>query len=96
MITTFLDSGKQYLETLQRALAEEDHETLEQTAHAFKGSGLYLGAKHLVQTCQKLEQLGNEINFKDVPDLLKQAGQEFEQVRTALETYLKLNKPPDL
>ncbi|MBT5060395.1 MAG: response regulator [Gemmatimonadetes bacterium] len=84
MFTLFVDNGERILPILHEALEASDTDRLQLEAHSLKGSAGYLGAKKLEAICQWVEDRGRDANLTDVPDLLVQMKDCFEEARQAL------------
>ena len=63
----FIEDCDNMLSSIKAAIAEAAPETLEKTAHAFKGSLKYLAAVHAAEFALQLEDMGRngEINNAD-------------------------------
>jgi HPt (histidine-containing phosphotransfer) domain-containing protein len=59
VISLFINSTRNDVNTLREALARNDGRTVKATAHHLKGSLLELGAKELVAMALRLEQMGS-------------------------------------
>jgi two-component system, sensor histidine kinase and response regulator len=59
-VDTFISDGKNRLEALAVALKAGDDTTFEREAHTLKGSARELGATHLADICERLEEIGSQ------------------------------------
>jgi HPt (histidine-containing phosphotransfer) domain-containing protein len=88
VIALFLDSAPPRLAALREAVARDDARTLEQEAHALKGSAATLGARPLAAICEELQALGRAGDVARASALLPRLEAEFERVRGALTAEL--------
>ena len=73
------------LAALREAVQSGDAQSVEQVAHAFKGSCLYMGAVRIASACAELQKAGAHGDLARAPRLLHLLKVEFERARTALE-----------
>jgi len=74
------------LEDLRTALRDEDAASLARLAHAMKGSASNLGAQGLAAICADVEAFAVKGDFGAAPIRVRDLGQEFDRVRSALIT----------
>ncbi len=73
----FLDQSPARLAKMRRALADKDPESLEQTAHTFRGSSAALGAPRLAEMCSRLEDLARKRQLAAAGRLLDDVEREY-------------------
>ncbi len=88
MTALFLDSTPPRLAALREAAARGDARSLEQEAHALKGSAATLGARRLAGLGERLEALGRAGDAAGAATMLPHLDAEFARVRTALTAKL--------
>jgi HPt (histidine-containing phosphotransfer) domain-containing protein len=76
-IAIFLADGALRLDLIRRAVAERDAEAIHRVSHAFRASGLMLGARRLAAACQMLETIGVEGRVDDAEPALERVVFEF-------------------
>ena len=64
VIEIFVDQAPTHMETLRRALAQGDADSVEKTAHSMKGELGYLGITDVTQKARELEELGRRHNLE--------------------------------
>ena len=69
---------------MRDAVASEDAETLERSAHSLKSSSATLGALELAELCKELEQIGREAATDRAAEVFASLEMEFDRVRRAL------------
>lgn len=85
LIETFLNDSNVRVETLTKAIATGDAETVRSAAHSFKGSSSNICALRLTELCRQMEGLGKSGNLADASNLLEQVKSEFSVVQAALK-----------
>jgi CheY-like chemotaxis protein len=83
--TMFLDDASSRLAALREAVEGGDAKSVEQIAHALKGSSSNMGAKRMAKICAELEYVGASGDLSYAPELLGRLEEEFSRVRPALE-----------
>ena len=84
LITLFLNDTPQQLEALRKAVRTGDAETAASAAHRLKGSSSNMGAESLSALCLHLEKSSSGKQLEELPRLVEQVDEEFDQVREIL------------
>ncbi|MGH8615360.1 MAG: response regulator, partial [Gammaproteobacteria bacterium] len=84
MVEAFLEDAPMHFESIKKAIAERDANSLRELAHSVKGSAKNLGANQLSRTAKKLEDLGHEGATEAAAQLVAILVSEFEAVKAAL------------
>jgi diguanylate cyclase (GGDEF)-like protein len=93
VLEMFLEDLPGYLRTLEKAILEQDGETMVEIAHAIKGSGRNLGAHRLVAVAKRLEDLGHTGAFSGQANaLFSRLATEYELVKAELQQQVRLNR----
>ncbi|MDA1055074.1 MAG: response regulator [Planctomycetota bacterium] len=85
---TFLEECPRLVRELHTALAEQDGTTFRRAAHTLRGSLRYFGVRDAFDLAYKLECLGRDEQFEDVPELLDKVEAELGRVEPALRSFL--------
>ncbi len=88
MVTSYLEDTQQRLKAIAEAITQADAATIEQAAHSMKSSSANLGATHLAQLCEQLEQLGRTQTIDNTKVLFTDARSQFERVEQELRLFL--------
>lgn len=83
-LTHFLESGKLQIETIQKALADGNAETVKQEAHKIKGGAANLTANRLARLAHSLESAASGDKLEEASATMKQFIMEF----NALENHI--------
>ncbi len=89
LIKLFMQELPNYLNELQKAIADQDGEALYLAAHKFKGATSILGAHRVVELCKNLEKYGRAGTLSDATAQLPQMKIECEEVIQFLITLEK-------
>jgi HPt (histidine-containing phosphotransfer) domain-containing protein len=89
--TMFLADASSRLAALREAVKGGDAKSVEQIAHALKGSSGNMGAKRMAKICAELEYAGASGDLSYAPELLGRLEEEFSRVRPALEAETAAN-----
>ncbi|MEN9848006.1 MAG: hypothetical protein RL368_746, partial [Pseudomonadota bacterium] len=84
LLQTYCDEGDELLRVLQQGYAQHDMEIFTRAAHSLKSSSGNLGAMHLADLCNVLENHIQEAEFEDVSQLVEHITLEYAQVLAAL------------
>ncbi len=90
----FVKNSRELVDTLRRALEQQDAQTVFRTAHTLKSSSANVGATALAEQCKTLEALGRQNQLGHAPDLLKQIEAEYVAVLAILNDELKKHTGP--
>jgi CheY-like chemotaxis protein/HPt (histidine-containing phosphotransfer) domain-containing protein len=94
LIDLFLRDAVTRIASLGEAVTRGNSRLLAQTAHALKSGCYGIGAMYLARLCQKLEEKGRSDSVEDVKELIDGVENEFERVRSNLETELNKGRMP--
>ncbi len=86
LIEMFLEDTKQRFAAIESAIADEDGESLNRTAHSINGSSASMGASTLQALALELESLGSENRFDEAPALFSNLKNEYEVVKVFFGT----------
>lgn len=70
IIRIYLDKAPQQISNIEKSIAEQDTNRLEQTAHALKGSVANFGAKTAQSLARQLEEMGRNKTMDEAPEKL--------------------------
>lgn len=87
LIEIFLEEAPKHLETMERALEEDEPDDLRIAAHTMKSSAGQLGAKGLSEQAKELEEIGDSGDISEAAGKVQQARDTFDAVREELEAY---------
>lgn len=86
IIDLFIKQMPESIDTMRKALANDDPVTIGETAHKAKPSAIYIGNKTLEEHLQMLQQLKTENTIKaDTSALLEQVAETSNQVIAELK-----------
>ncbi len=88
LVQLFLDDTPERIRALNQALAQGDHASLEQAAHALKSSAANLGALGLSSLFRDIEAAGRARDLERAASLVARSGEEYERVEAALRSEL--------
>ncbi len=87
-IETFLDNSPKLLARIEKALEENDFDTVYQNAHQLKGGSGSIGTMQVFSLSKQLEQKGKEKDEAGMVEMFAQLQQAYEQAATALTSHL--------
>ncbi|NJN93076.1 MAG: PAS domain S-box protein [Anaerolineales bacterium] len=85
----FIESAAGQLAEMRTALQTQDGGKLYRAAHTIKPGGAHLGAVRFAVICEKLEAMGKEGQWEEVPEKMAELETEFNRVKLALEAQIK-------
>lgn len=85
----FVSQSQELVETLRRALEQNDAQSVFRTAHTLKSSSANVGAAGLAERCRTLEALGRQNQLGSAHDLFNHLETEYAAVLTVVNTELK-------
>ena len=94
MLPLFHEDTESLFDTLERALLDEDAETILRAAHTLKGTSANLGMTRLSSLCLELETMGRERDLASAVDKFDEIVREYERIKEA--TLLKDFTPANL
>ncbi len=86
LVSSFVRDGRQRLQALKSALADQDREGLRSQAHSLKGSSSNLGAVQVCEQSMALEALAVDGDLAQAGAMLEQLETLFQQACDALES----------
>ncbi|NEO25445.1 MAG: response regulator [Kamptonema sp. SIO4C4] len=84
LLTAFVEKSYGDIQKIQRALDQQDWETLTSLAHRIKGSSSNVGANTLSDLARQLEHQGEQQNADGCPRLIAQIPQQLQQIEDFL------------
>jgi CheY-like chemotaxis protein len=88
VISNYLKDAVQLIETIRKAIAQNDPPTLHRAAHSLKSTSATIGAQSLAGLCKDLEAIGRAHTTDNAAALLPAIENEYQQVATALRAQL--------
>jgi HPt (histidine-containing phosphotransfer) domain-containing protein len=88
LIQIYLSDSPQQIAEIEDSLEKGDAPRLTRAAHSLKGSSANFGAGQLRALCEKIEHLGREAAFGEIPPQLPELKAEYNRVKVALEALL--------
>lgn len=85
LLRSFLERAPALLAEVERAVARDDHDSLEEHAHSLKGAALNLGGATLGHACAELEAAGRSGHLAGADTALAQAHQELAALTVVLD-----------
>jgi len=80
----FVDNATATIDLLRRAAEARDPKRLTHAAHSLRGSSKVVGARFLVDICERLEGLAKTGSLAEVTEWIDQLEREFHRVKAAL------------
>lgn len=87
LIEIFLEEAPKHLETMERAVEEDDPEALRIAAHTLKSSAGQLGARGLSELAEDLEGVGESGDLSDAAEPVDEARRIYGSVEEELEAF---------
>ena len=87
IVQLFLEQTPGLVERIERAIALQDGQTLERTAHALKGSASNLGAKAMAAAAARLESIGRNGDFAAAETAYSELVEESIRLETILVPF---------
>jgi CheY-like chemotaxis protein len=88
LVALYLSQTKEQLEQLEAAIQAGTVQEVRRLAHSCAGASATCGIRRLVPLLRELELQGSEGQLTSATQLSRQAGEEFERIRSFLEAYL--------
>lgn len=88
IMQTFLDSSRERIEQLERAVAANDASGVAQAAHALKSSAANVGAVQLSDLFRQLEMLGRSERADEARAQLEPMRQAYARATTAMRDFM--------
>ena len=80
----FLEGADFYVDTLRKAVEEDDANSVREAAHALKSSSGSIGAYRVRETCTRLQEVAESRELNRAPELLERLEKELERARPEL------------
>ncbi len=88
LVTLYLSQTEEQLGQLQAAVEAGTPQEVRRLAHSCAGASATCGVRHLVPLLRELERQGSEGQLTSATQLSREAGEEFQRIRSYLEAYL--------
>lgn len=88
LIGTFLESSQTQIDSLRKAIAEENGSGIEAAAHSLKGACYGQGAEELGTLCQEMERKGRENDLTDIAPLMRELEESLNRTCAVLKELL--------
>jgi HPt (histidine-containing phosphotransfer) domain-containing protein len=82
--TIFIENGPEYIESIRKALSDQDAGALRQSAHKLKGATATMALPALSEIAHRLEEFAETEQMEKATRLLPELQQQFEQAVEAL------------
>lgn len=89
LVSGFLTDTKQLITKIEFAVEKNNYNTIQDHAHAIKGSALNIGATSLADCASRLVSHCQKEDTQSISDLCNELFLEFELTNSALNSYLK-------
>jgi HPt (histidine-containing phosphotransfer) domain-containing protein len=88
-VRLFLENASEKIAALKAAMAENDFQTVRETAHSLKSCSAFIGAMAMSEVCRQAEAMIIDGRANDaLGDVVDRAGREFERVKQVLATIV--------
>jgi HPt (histidine-containing phosphotransfer) domain-containing protein len=88
-VRLFLENSSEKIGALKAAMAENDFQTVHETAHSLKSCSAFIGAMALSEVCRQAEAMVIDGRANHgLGDVVDRAGKEFERVKQVLATVV--------
>jgi CheY-like chemotaxis protein/HPt (histidine-containing phosphotransfer) domain-containing protein len=85
LVAAFFRDSEAHIAAIRHAIATNDVEALERTAHLLKSSSANVGALGMAELCRTLQMLARTRTLSAAPPLAEQLAHEFSRVKQALQ-----------
>ena len=89
VINLYLESSAHEIDQLKKALSAEDCDALMRVAHSLKSSSANVGAVVFSELLQKIEKMGREGRCVELPELIDQMCEQYEELCQQLQAILE-------
>ena len=86
VLSGFLEEGAGQIETIRKAITEENAEVLMKEAHSIKGGATILTANDLSGVAFELENMGRSGVIEGGPEVFKRLESEFDRLKVYAKT----------
>ena len=86
--TIFMENGPEYIDSIRKALADQDAGALRQSAHKLKGAAATMALPALSETAYRLEEIAETGEIERATELLPELLKRFEQALEALQELI--------
>ena len=87
LLDVFLENGPRFLENLTATYQAHNAAEVRRLAHTFKSNAAMVGAHHLADLCQRLEDMGRRGDLSEAGALLDALREEYARVEKELTAY---------
>jgi len=87
LIADYLEDAQDHIETMRRAVDQNDANQLERTAHSLKSTSETVGAMALAETCRTVEALAHDGQVDDAAQHVQAAADQFDGVEGTLRDH---------
>jgi PAS domain S-box-containing protein len=91
LLEIFFEDSASLIVSLEDAIATQDAEKVQQSAHTLKSSSASFGAQKFANLCEEVETLGCKGQLAKAEELLETVRQEYERVKMALHRKVLIN-----
>jgi len=84
IVGMFIPDAEARIAKIDQAIKQEDFRALEEAAHGLKSGAANIGAKEMSQLCEQLEAQGELGQIGDAPEIMKQLGASWAEVRNVI------------
>ncbi|MCA8974463.1 MAG: Hpt domain-containing protein [Planctomycetes bacterium] len=88
LIQMFLEDGPSKVKAITEGLEEGDMEKVERAAHSLKGSSGNLGARHLQDSCEKMQIASRQHQVEQVREITPEIVSTYADAEVALRALL--------
>ncbi len=96
VLEKFIPNQGQAVQSIQGALAANDHKTAERLAHTLNGIAATIGAATLSDCARQLEAAIRKDEAGKYPQLIDAVAKELDRVKHSVEEYLQAHAKPDM
>lgn len=89
LINTFLADCTEYVESIRRAVDDEDARALVEEAHGLKGAVANLQARPAQLAAQRMEEIGRSKAFEEAPEALDELQTRIDRLRNTLKEIVR-------
>lgn len=88
LVTVYLSSAENLLESIKEALSTQDYQKLFLSAHSLKSTSASIGALRLASISRYLEMLGKAEDNQDLPKIVDLITDEYPKMTAALQALV--------
>lgn len=87
LVADYLEDAQDHIESMRRAVDQNDASQLERTAHSLKSTSETVGALALAETCRTIEALAHDGELDDAAQHVQAAADQFAAVEGTLRDH---------